>query len=222
MLQPMRKLGRILRRLLTALSLLLSVAVLVAWVRGYWSWDTVFAGRDATDALTYRRAHFVVHSTSGEILIHYWRSFVFIETELDRGIEWEYGFRSQLPFNSGSFASELSIIWREREWGESFSKHGSLFLGRSTRAREDGTWARDFYVVFPCRLAAIVFAALPSWRFMAWWPQRRRRLLATRQGCCRSCGYDLRASPDRCPECGLEKREASHDENIEHRTSNSM
>ena len=68
-------------------------------------------------------------------------------------------------------------------------------------AREAGVFIRLRWWAVPHALLAGVFATLGIPAMVAAMRSRGRRRRA-RVGLCPSCGYDLRASPRRCPECG--------------------
>jgi hypothetical protein len=65
-------------------------------------------------------------------------------------------------------------------------------------ARPGATRLDIFY--FPCWPVVVVTAVLPVRRLLV----ARRRAKA---GCCHVCGYNLQATPDRCPECGTPVRQ---------------
>jgi hypothetical protein len=63
----------------------------------------------------------------------------------------------------------------------------------------------EWYVGVPYWALLIALAITPA----VWMLTRRRLRTAARMNLCRSCGYDLRASPERCPECGTPAKDVS-------------
>lgn len=64
------------------------------------------------------------------------------------------------------------------------------------------TW-RSREVFLPLGVIALALALLPAARVGgALVRMQRRRRRVSQVGRCAVCGYDLRATPERCPECG--------------------
>ena len=108
---------------------------------------------------------------------------------------------SMLVAMVGTWHNEERLRFGERNewWVLSFGGNIRIF---KYPVREDGV-AVPHFVLF------LVLMAYPLWVV---WGARARRVLADREyhrqryaeaaGVCPGCGYDLRASPGRCPECG--------------------
>jgi hypothetical protein len=100
----------------------------------------------------------------------------------------------------GSYS--MFSIYSPKDLAKQFGMRGSReFAGfMLTRTPPDKRLGmRHYNVILPHWFVAGAALVLPSLLWIrAWWVPRRRRV----RGLCEKCGYDLRASPERCPECG--------------------
>jgi hypothetical protein len=183
-----RRLASHLFTFVSALSLLLFVAVGVLWARslGHFGksyligreYTIEFVGVDGVCGIQLARDS-PLRSPTGE----------------DRMYGW-FAWRRPLPI--GRDRTTLST--------PSFDRRGFGFHALRTVGRPQGNWrfgGRKLRIVYAPFWVPIALLLLPP---LLWGAARTRRALLRRGRCwsgrCLACGYDLRAGPDRCPACG--------------------
>jgi hypothetical protein len=174
--------------LLTLLALLPLVAAAALWVRSYWRSDCVNVWGTAHEFSVESRAGYLSFEASnlcgdGAGACRTSGPVGRVANER-RGMRF-YAVHSLLGFVYGRDVRPGAAVGLDEKLVRAGLKTPA---GNLTRR----FWYVPFWAV--CVVAAAP-AALLLWRRHA---LRRRG----RQGLCRTCGYDLRATPGRCPECG--------------------
>jgi hypothetical protein len=187
-------------RLFTLFSLL-SLALLLAyaflWIRGFWLTDTFNIGRAAYagNQKTSRTLYLVSDNCRFGIIYRLQHDDVSpdLMAALKRLSPFYFSHDTEPsgPFKL-IFADPGDPFWNRL----GFEYYDSSNVIYSTPPGYfDRTWAAPFWSVL------LLFSILPACRLLALAQQRRTRRRA-RLGLCQRCGYDLRASKERCPECG--------------------
>lgn len=214
----MKHFRRILFNVLSALSLLMCVGMIALWARSYWHVDIIRTAHARKYAAFSGGGGVVLEVSDAKRRTGNWRLDLdprsrnlgkYDESALNYRKMLDAQFAQWPRYLSSPYAGRQSLLRRTAApphyvlWPQVQPVSGQIsatFDNASGRAVE--TWMIGKAMWLPYWVPALFTALLPT----IWLAGARHRLRARRQrlNLCPRCGYDLRASPDRCPECGAE------------------
>jgi hypothetical protein len=172
--------------ILSAISVLLGAATAVLWAKSYSLGDSFGWARFSAEKRLFDS--YGVDSLNGCI------SFGGFEMRYDANAE-TYGDAGPFWYGNMSTLGHRGWFTAHSFWnGVGFDVYDQVTVGRG------GAWM-DWGIVVPDWLLLLLLAIAPaaSLRRRLALRQSRRRIT---MGLCVGCGYDLRGTPVRCPECG--------------------
>jgi hypothetical protein len=189
---------RRLLNLLTVLSLPPCVAVCALWVRSYWATDELTSTWTTIEDLPEDMAVYCprvlsIGSSGGRCRVAWSRNWLLGGRAPVKNLLPKYrphGPDLGLATGATTKPSPGEAPFGSR-FGFAYSRHRSFASGPN---RSPSEWS----LVVPHALLVALFLTPPALRTTGAARRRRRR----QRGHCFNCGYDLRASPERCPECG--------------------
>ena len=186
--------------LTTAFSLLLCVATSVLWVRSYPYGEmlTWFGhdpeGREIRAYGLYSRAGGL--QISWDVVAGFRPGSLGDPADHEAELTYERGDRITLGLDPFYEYVDFQRAPGEEYWQVHWQRFGLGYASRSCSA--PGVSRAVRHLLVPYWLVTFLTALRPLFQIGRWLMARRR----SRRGLCPNCGYDLRATPGRCPECG--------------------
>ena len=183
-----------------AVSLLMALAVGAIWVRSYWHAD----GWGRSNYLSEKREMrmYVVGSERGRVGLDYFCLNFNPAAELRVTKDGTGGTVYLVPYFAMTYSGKWNTYKIElpNDPPQHIWERAGICVRRSSDPirHSEPTGHSTVFIAAPYWLIVVVFSLWPVVWMAAWW--RRRRKIAA--GLCLNCGYDLRASIGRCPECG--------------------
>jgi hypothetical protein len=181
-----RRLTRYTLNALTILSLLLFLATLTVWVRSYRTRDLITYFIDVGPQ---RQIEWHAGSNYSWLWAGFGRTMRPSSLPTAQGLRWwhddaEAMTEQEVSSSLGSLPPQINLPPLKVRWTRRLAQPG------------DTIWT--FVIVTRLWLLSLLSAILPGVYVL----RLKIRYARRRSGACPSCNYDLRATPDRCPECG--------------------